>query len=151
MVTSQRDPADHHKQHTRFWALGEARSHMLWMTMVFTGYGVTLITQPSRYANTPAYGNLLTVFSQSVWGVLYLAGAVSAALSFLLYRRKVLVWSGMFAAGMVLLSWWLAFDARYVSDKGTTIANVLSWGTYLYLISRAVITLDDAPDETEVP
>jgi hypothetical protein len=135
----------------RFGSLGEARSHMLWMSMIFTAYGITLIVQPGRYANTPAYGNLLEVFSQTVWGVLYLAGAVSAVLSFLLYRRKVLVYVGLFAAGMVLLSWWLAFDTRYVTDKGTTIANVLSWGTYLYLIVRSAITVDDAPNEIEVP
>jgi hypothetical protein len=135
----------------RFGALGEARSHMLWMTMVLAGYGVTLITQPSRYASTPAYEDLLVVFRQPVWGVLYLAGAVSTALSFLLYRRKVLVFVWLFAAAMVVASWWLAFDARYATDHRTTIVNVLSWGTDLYLMSRAFITLDDAPDKIEVP
>jgi hypothetical protein len=94
---------------------------------------------------------LLELASQTTWGVLYLVGAVSALLSFLWYRRKVLVFAGLFAAGMVLLSWWLAFDARYVSDKGTTIANVASWGTYLYLIIRSAFTVDDAPGEIEVP
>ena len=33
------------------------------------------------------------------------------------------------------------------SDSGTTIVNVLSWATDLYLIGRCIITLDDTADE----
>jgi hypothetical protein len=124
---------------------------MLWMTAVFFTIGITLILQPERFANTPAYGNLLAVFGQTVWGIFYMAGAAFAAISFLLYRRKVLVAVAMFAAGIDALAWWLAFDERYITDKGTTIVNVVSWATYLYLIIRSVITLDDALDEIEVP
>jgi hypothetical protein len=135
----------------RFGSLGEARSHMLWMTAVFFTIGITLIFQPGRYSNTPAYGDLLEVLNPTAWGALYLAGAIFTALAFLLYRRRVLVTIAMFAGGVDALGWWLAFIERYATDSGTTIVNVVSWSTDLYLIIRCIVTLDDAPDETEVP
>lgn len=127
--------------------LGEARSHMVWMTMVFTGIGVTLIIQPHRYDNTPSYANLLAVFTQNVWGALYLVGAVATAIALMQYRRKVLVSLMLFIAGCDVLGWWWAFVYRYATDSGTTIVNVLSWATDLYLIGRCIITLDDTADE----
>lgn len=139
----------------RFRSLGEARSHLLWLTLAFFAIGITLILQPGRYDNTPAYANLLAVFNQAVWGALYIAGSASALIAFMLHRRKVLVAFMICVVFLDAVSWWFAFDYRWVSDSGTTIVNAVNWAGYLYLLSRCIITLDDAdddaPDEIGVP
>jgi hypothetical protein len=123
------------------WAR-ERRTRGRVVLAIFTAIGLALWLQPERWARTPSYGILLELFNQQWWGTCYLF--VAALMTGYLIRPQ---WRSLavtaHTAAVVLLSVWLvAFIARYFSDSGTTIVNVVSWGAYLYLVVRSAVTID---------
>lgn len=120
-----------------------ALSHLTVLTVAFTAFGITLIAQPHRWDNTPAYANLLDIFGQQVWGTIYLVVAGLMVLAALARLRWMLILAHMVAIALVV-AWLSAFVIRYLSDSGTTIVNVVSWSTYLYLLIRSVALMDQA-------
>lgn len=127
----------------RLLKLNEPRSHMVMMTVVFLGIGITLWAQPGRYDNTPSYANLLAVFHQPVWGTIYLIAAALKIACIWRYTNRTLI-TVTHTVGVTLVSVWLvAFVIRYWTDSGTTIVNVMSWLTYLYLVVRSAMMLDE--------
>jgi uncharacterized membrane protein len=122
--------------------LDDSRSHLSMMTVVFFCLGVTLWVQPSRYHNTPSYANLLELMPTWGWGCVYL-GIAALCVSCLLHSAR-LITTITHTAGITLLTvWWLAFWIRWLTDGGTTIVNVLSWGVFLYLMVRSAMKLGD--------
>ncbi len=119
------------------------------MSIAYTAIGVTLILQPSRFAKTPSYGNLLMLLDQATWGVIYLAVAALLGLSLtaLPRRRKWTAAVIAHTAAIALTATWLAaFVVRYLTDTGTTIVNVVSWSVFFALLVRSVLTLQDRMD-----
>ena len=121
------------------------------MSVVFAAIGVGLVAQPCRFANTPSYANLLEIVGPLFWGVTYLVCAALLGLSLLPLPRR---WGWVVAvvahtASIALTgSWMAAFIVRYLTDDGTTIVNVASWGVFLALLVRSVLTLADRMDTT---
>lgn len=104
--------------------------------------GADLLFQPTRFSRTPAYGNLIQVFSAPTWGVLYLA--VAAGFVSWMVRRKPGWWGAAVhtAAVMLIGGWLFAFIVRWRSDDSTTAVNVVSWSIYLLMTIRSSIEND---------
>lgn len=134
---------------TRLW-FSEAKLHLLFLSLSYLAFGITLCAQPSRYFNTPSYANLLQVAPAYVWGAMYLF--CSFLMLMVVVRRKIKRIS-VIAHGisLALTLWWLiAFIIRYSTDDGTTIVNVISWTTYSYLLIRSMLLIGDDVATEEV-
>jgi hypothetical protein len=106
----------------------------LWVTAVLLAFGLALIFQSDRWTKTPAYGNLLSVFSADTWGYIYVGGAVLMA-AWLAWRKTRPISVAAHAVAFALfMGWEFGFDVRYITDKSTTIANVIAWLTYAGLV-----------------
>jgi hypothetical protein len=124
----------------RTWLrIDDPRAHLVFMTVVFVGLGVTLLVQPGRYANTPSYANLLAIVPAWGWGVIYLGCAVLQVASLFAWLHPTLSYIAHTLSIMVTTFWWSAFLIRWLTDDGTTIVNVLTWGTFLYLLFRSAM------------
>ncbi len=109
----------------------------------FTAFGVTLLTQPSRWENTPSYANLLDVAPQWIWGALYLAAATAMFASIWWRQVRALAVVAHTAAFILVTSWLVAFVVRYATDTGTTVVNVVHWSILLYLTVQSILQLDE--------
>jgi hypothetical protein len=127
----------------RLLRLNEPRAHMTLMAIAFIALGVTLWVQPGRYANTPAYANLIAILPQHAWSAIYLGAAALKVLSIVRYSPRVLLVVTHTVAIILISAWLLAFVVRYLTDDGTTIVNVVSWSTFLYLAVRSALMMDD--------
>jgi hypothetical protein len=123
--------------------LTEPRANMAFMAAVFLAIGLTLWVQPQRYANTPSYANLLDILPQHAWGAMYVVVAAVKVAAVWRYTSRVLTVMAYTLGVALVVVWLAAFVVRYFTDDGTTIVNVCSWATYLYLIVRSAIRLDD--------
>lgn len=131
----------------RILKLNEPRSHMALMMAAFTAIGLALVVQPSRFANTPSYANLLAVLPAQAWGGLYLGAAALKLASILNYRLRTLVVVTHTVGISLVLAWLGAFIVRFVTDDGTTIVNPVSWSVFLYLVVRSALMLDEHTDD----
>lgn len=111
--------------------------------IAFLAFGATLIGQPSRWENTPAYANLLDLLPTQVWGALYLASSFSLFATILRRGNRVLSVAAHTLAIALTGGWLLGFVIRYLTDDGTTIVNVVNWAVYLTLLIRSLRLLDD--------
>jgi hypothetical protein len=128
----------------RTWLrIDDPRAHLVFMTVVFIGLGATMILQPTRYANTPSYANLLALVPAWGWGLAYLFCAALHIFSLFEWRRDVIVYMSHTVSIVLTAFWWVAFLVRWVTDDGTTIVNVLTWGTFLYLLLRSSMKIKD--------
>jgi hypothetical protein len=119
------------------------------VTVAYATFGLALWLQPERWANTPAYHNLLVVLTAQTWGTIYLlVAALTAAASWKTRIRPVVVIAHT-AAIALTAAWLVGFVIRYLTDQGTTIVNVVSWSTYLVLLIRSAVVLDDDSHEGE--
>lgn len=112
--------------------------------VAYVAIGVGLTLQPSRFANTPSYANLIAFTPSEAWGCGYLA--VAALLVAWRLSQRPTQWLGILAhtAAAILTMWWLAaFVIRYATDDGTTIVNVVSWSVFLSLVARSAQGIDD--------
>jgi len=130
------------------------RRHIVSLMTIALGHaaiGVALWLQPERWFNTPSYANLLSVASTEVWGSVYLA--VSAVMLLAVWRRRnrFLVVTAHTAGIALVGSWLIAFFVRYLTDDGTTIVNVVSWATFLAILARSAIIIDDDLGTEQVP
>jgi hypothetical protein len=100
-------------------------------------YSLGMLTQPERFSNTPAYGTLTQMLHIQVWGLVYLvtAGLFAVYAAFVVSRTTAII---VHIVGLIVTTvWWLAFVIRWLTDEGTTIVNVVSWGVFLLLIGRS--------------
>ena len=115
------------------------------ITVILAVFGVALIVQSDRWARTPAYGNLLRIFSADSWGYVYLGVAVAMCAGILLRRHRMVRLAAHTLAGILLLVWEGAFFIRWVTDGSTTVANVVAWGGYVSLAIWAMRLIDSHP------
>jgi hypothetical protein len=106
----------------------------VFITAVLFAFGLALVFQASRWARTPAYGNLLNILLAPTWGYVYLAVAALMVLAMVFWTYGQLSVAAHTAAFALLLVWEAAFFIRYRTDSATTVANVLSWLAYLYIL-----------------
>lgn len=116
-----------------------------WTVIVaYLALALGMTFQPSRFSNTPSYGELLQVASAPTWGFGYFTVAVLLAAWRVSRSRTV----GVLAhtAGVILTGWWLAaFVHRYLTDSGTTLVNVVSWSVFFSLVIRSISGIDEEP------
>jgi hypothetical protein len=113
------------------------------LTVILAVFGFALIFQSSRWSKTPAYANLLDVFSAQTWGLIYLGATLCMVVGLVLRHTR---WVGLAAHAltfMLLFGWELGFLIRYFTDSATTIVNVISWSTYVGLVMWSTRRLDD--------
>lgn len=125
----------------------EVRRHRPVPTMLMAGFtfllSLGLIIQPSRWLATPAYGNLMDTLSPPLWGLAYLAAAMSLTMALALPRRRLIVLATHMWP-VILLFWWeMAFIIRILTDEKTTVANVGAWAVYLFLTLWSAVLNDD--------
>ena len=131
------------------------------VVVAFTAIGATLILQPDRYFNTPSYANLLALLPGWMWGGVYLAVAAGLGVTVRVAYRRWAVVTAYTAAVALTATWFVAFIVRWLTDDGTTVVNVVSWGTYLALVvfsavaevewgEHAVACKDLPPEQDEV-
>jgi len=114
----------------------------LGLVAIFLAFAFGLLVQQNRWYSTPAYGNLLIIFSAQTWGIIYLAAAVGMLLSALLRTQRAISLIAHTYAFMLLVSWEAAFIVRYLTDPKTTIANVVAWAAYVALVLRSATLID---------
>lgn len=124
------------------------------ISTAYSAIGLGLMAQPSRFARTPSYANLLQFAPARAWGAAYLLIAVLLVAWRLTHRvpsvsRRLGVAAHTLATSITL--WWLAaFVVRYATDDATTIVNLVSWSVFLSLVIRSSGGLD-AEDREDVP
>lgn len=107
------------------------------IAVILTIFGLALIFQSDRWSNTPSYGNLLILLPADAWGGVYLVGA-ALMIAGLAWQVRWLGLAAHAVAFMLLLGWEFAFGVRWLTDDGTTIANVVAWGTYVAILLVSV-------------
>jgi hypothetical protein len=103
------------------------------LAVILTALGADMVVRSSRWYKTPSYGNLLKIMPADAWGAIYLGVALVVVLGLVLKTNRIVRLGGHTLAFVLLLGWEFAFVIRSITDSGTTIANVVSWGTYLTL------------------
>ena len=116
------------------------------LIVAYVAIGVGLTLQPSRFANTPSYHNLLVFAAAQAWGCAYLAVA-ALFIAWRLAQTRLLGVITHTAATILTLWWFAAFIIRYSTDDGTTIVNVVSWGVFLSLVARSAQGLSQSPEQ----
>lgn len=112
------------------------------ITMVLVVFGIGLIAQSDRWARTPAYGLLLQITTADVWGLVYLAAAALMTAAIALRTRRIVQLVAHTLTVMLLGMWEFAFIVRYITDSATTVVNVVSWSTYLFLAVWSALLID---------
>lgn len=103
------------------------------LAVILLALGGDMVLRSSRWYRTPSYGNLLKIMSADAWGAVYLSVALVVVAGLVLKTNRVIRLAGHTLAFVLLLGWEFAFVIRSITDSGTTIANVVSWGTFLTL------------------
>lgn len=97
-------------------------------------FGLALWLQPGRWSRTPAYGILLDLFPQQVWGSIYIVVALVLALSVWVTNAHS-VGIAAHAVAIALTTVWLtAFVVRWVTDSATTVVNPVNWSVLLAVL-----------------
>lgn len=113
------------------------------INFVLLALGLALIFQPQRWSRTPAYANLLLLLPANIWGVIHLVlGCALAVAVFVLHGNRTVTIVVHTLVIMLLAIWDVAFVVRYLTDSSTTVVNVVSWGTYVFLAVRSALLLD---------
>ena len=119
---------------------------------LFLWFAFGLIAQSNRWHSTPAYGNLLIIFSANTWGWIYLGIAAALIAQLVLRRWRWLGMAAHTAAFVLLVMWEAAFIIRWITDPKTTVVNVGSWAFFLAITLRsAMVTIDPDPDPPLTP
>jgi hypothetical protein len=111
------------------------------LTGILLVFGLALVFQSGRWSRTPAYGNLLLIFSADVWGCIYLAASLVMIIALVLKRRGLSKVAHT-CAFIVFAVWEGAFIIRYLTDSATTVANVVAWAAYLFITIRSAQLID---------
>lgn len=133
--------------------LGRPRRRTVSLLTIAVGHaaiGVALFLQPERWFNTPSYANLLSIASTDVWGSIYLAVSAVMLLAVWKRRNRILVVTAHTVGIALVAAWLIAFFVRYLTDDGTTIVNVVSWSTFLVILARSAIIIDDDQGMEEI-
>lgn len=112
------------------------------IVVAYSMFGVFLWAQPSRWARTPSYANLLQLLSQQTWGSIYL---VAAGLLLGAFFGSNARWFKVVALTLSMAldaSWLLAFVVRFFTDDATTIVNIVSWSMFLYVLIVSAVYMD---------
>jgi hypothetical protein len=110
-----------------------------WAYMVI---GLGLWFQPGRWNRTPAYGILLDIFSQRVWGTLYVAAAIGLAISVWLATNRAFAIIAHITAIALTTVWLTAFIVRYLTDQSTTVVNPVTWTVLLGALVYSALLVD---------
>lgn len=129
-----------------FWSR-ERRTRAGVVVLVLSVFGSALLLQPDRWARTPSYGLLLNLADQQWWAFGYLSVAALMAGYIVWPMCRKLAVIAHTAAVALLLFWLAAFVVRWITDDATTIVNVVSWSTFLYLAVRSALMIDVNPLE----
>jgi hypothetical protein len=111
-------------------------------TIILGVIGLALIFQSNRWGRTPSYANLLAIFSADTWGCVYLAISVGMGLCLMMRHQRIFCVLAHTAAFVLLLGWEFGFIVRYLTDSATTIANVVSWATYIGIVVWSALLID---------
>jgi hypothetical protein len=104
--------------------------------------GLGLWFQPGRWDRTPAYGILLDIFSQQLWGTLYIVAAIAMAVSVWVATNRVLSITAHIAAISLTTVWLTAFIVRYLTDASTTVVNPVNWSVLLAVLVYSALLTD---------
>jgi hypothetical protein len=122
--------------------LAPNRIYVRIIIFAYLAIGLTLVLQPNRYANTPSYANLIDVIPQWAWGAIYLL-VVALLVTARITPNKIVGIVSHTVAIALTGSWLLAFVIRYLTDSGTTIVNIVSWGVFLTILIISATQLND--------
>ena len=113
------------------------------VTLMLYIVGIALLAQPERWSRTPAYGNLLILATARTWGIIHLAIGILLFLAVFIARssRAFSIVAHTLTI-MLLATWEIAFIVRYLTDSATTVANVVSWASFLFLAVRSALLFE---------
>lgn len=112
------------------------------VTAVLAIFAAGLLFQPLRWTATPAYGTLINILPVWAWGVIHLVAAVAMALSLFVRTRFISITAHTMAI-VLLMSWWIAFIIRTITDPATTIVNPTNWLVLLALAGWSALRIDE--------
>ncbi len=127
----------------RLLGLTEPRSHMVLMACVSAVFGVSLVTQHARYAAGPLFTPLVEFVPLPAWGAAYLTVAALKTVCIVRYQwRPVLLCTH--AVSIALFAYWCtALTIQYATSSTSTVGYPLAWWTYLYLLIRSFLMIDE--------
>jgi hypothetical protein len=129
--------------------IGAPRANMCVIAVAYAIFALSLLLQPSRWAATPAYRNLLAIMPQYGWGAVFAALAVLLAAAVWWFGRQWLSVLALTAAFMVTTAWGGAFIVRWLTSANTTPETWVSWLVFDFLLLRAAALLDY--EEVKIP
>lgn len=104
--------------------------------------GFDLWAQPARWSNTPAYGVLLDILPQWIWGSILLVVAGLLGIATWLTEQRIISIIAHFVAIAFTAGWLIAFIARRVTDDGTTAMNPVTWAVLLAILIYSMRTAE---------
>lgn len=117
--------------------------NLLTVAVVFLGLGASLLLQPDRWHRAAGYANLLATASTITWGSIYVAVAVTMAVAVWRPTLRFVVVVAHTAGIALSLAWLIGFVVRYFTNDATTPLGALAWATFLAVLIRSAIILDD--------
>jgi hypothetical protein len=119
-------------------ALGAARANMLVIAVAYGIFALSLLFQPARWQQTPAYANLLAILPQQAWGGAFTAVCALLAAAAVLPGRRWLPVPAL-AAGVAITTFWsAAFIIRWATSPDTTPVTWVSWAVFDLILLRAL-------------
>lgn len=116
---------------------------MLTVAVAYLCIGASLLLQPDRWYRAAGYANLLATATTISWGSAYVL--IGAVMAFAVFRPQYRIGQVVaHTAGIaVALAWLIGFVIRYLTDPNTTVMAVVPWATFLALLIRSAVVLDD--------
>src|SRR6185312_9039702 len=129
-------------KHRQVAVIAHRPASTLGLVAIFIVFGLGLIFQAKRWSSTPAYGNLLIIFSAPTWGYIYLAVGIVMMIAVFTRTFRLISLMAHTIAFVLLTTWEATFIIRYLTDSKTTVANVVAWAAYLALVLRSATLID---------
>jgi len=118
------------------------RTSMLVVTIAYGIYALSLLLQPARWAQTPAYHNLLIIMDQQAWGTLFAVTTAGLAAALRFGHRYRWMSIAALSLGLAITTTWCAgFVIRWLTSSSTTPETWVSWAVNDYLLLRALLML----------
>src|SRR5579859_866830 len=97
------------------------RTNMFVIGISYAVFALSLILQPRRWGQTPAYHNLLIIMPQQAWGACF--AVVTCGLAAALWKGARYRWVSVLALSLglaITTTWTAAFVIRWLTSGNTT-------------------------------
>jgi hypothetical protein len=119
-----------------------SRTHIAVIAAAYAIFALSLLLQPARWAQTPAYHNLLIIMDQQAWGTCF--AVITVMLGAALWSGHRYRWVSVLALSFglaITTTWCAAFVIRWLTNSSTTPETWVSWAVFDFMLLRALLLL----------